>query len=175
MSKMALTKEQKFGVEFLASRAADKAYRSAAEGLIWTWLQVHLLPKVTKRVALRNLSSGAIMIGDDDDDENGDEGQQEYGGISRQPYSKGHKGNRIYYATKKFRTARRRLEASFTHAEDEVINLKITAVQELVDAVAEEVNEHEKRVVEVETDLQKRLKGLTFKVARLREKGHVPV
>jgi hypothetical protein len=171
VSKMALSKEQKFGVEYLASREADKTYRLAAEGLIWTWLQVHLLPAVNKRVALR-ATSGAVLLGDGGDEDN--EGEQ-YEGLSKSSLAKGHKGNRIYYATKKFRSARRNLEASFTQAEDEVINLKVTAVQELVDAVADEVDEHEKRVLEVEADLQRRLKGLSYKVARLREKGHIPV
>lgn len=167
VSKVALTKEQKFGVEFLASRDADKVYRLAAEGLIWTWLQEHLLPIVSKRVMMR--APGVVMLEDDEDD--GDE----YERLAKSSAIKGHKGNRIYYATKKFRSARRRLEASFTQAEDEVINTKITAVQELVDAVADEVNEHENRVLEVESDLQKRLKAISYKVSRLREKGHIPV
>lgn len=158
VQQMALSKEQKYAMEFLSCRSADLKYRSASESLICTWIEEFLLPEVRREIA-RKL--GALAIDEMDD--------------ALHKKVRSHKGNRVYYVTKRFRHARRVLEGSFALANDEIIDQKLSAVKELVEAIGEEVVLHQEELESVEQEVQQRLKALISKMAELRRRGHVPV
>ena len=156
VQQMALTREQKYALEYLNCRSADIKYRAASESLVWTWIEVHLLPEVRREVSKR---LGALAMDEADDSRN----------------RRSHKGNRIYHVTKRFRHARRDLEGAFAQANDEVIDQKLSAVKELVEALGEEMADHQRALAAVEQEAQARLKALVSKMAELRRRGHVPV
>lgn len=86
----------------------------------------------------------------------------------------GHKANRLYYAKKKFREARRNLLACFTQAADVVVDLKLSSVLDLANALEKETEIHLKEVQALQKGTQDRLVQLLDTVAAYRRAGNVP-
>lgn len=149
VSRISLTKEQKFAVEFLHTRTQDQLYRAAATKLIGIAVLTKFYPIM---VARRNTGDASIEV-----------------------IEIRHKANRLYHAVKNFRVARRNLEASFMQAEDSVISQKMEAVELLVSAVRRELEEHQANFDEVEEMILSRLAATLNRAAGFHRAGHVAV
>ena len=149
VSKAPLSKEQKLGVEFLRTKEADEKLRAAAGQLVQTAMMTFWFPKMCERF----------------------HGGKQPLWLNRYLQPQGHKGNRVYFAIKHFRNAKRNLEASFSEAQDVVVNIKLDAVLSLSRALKREVLEHEARYTETEDEILKKLRGLLNRVAEYKREG----
>lgn len=145
VSRVSLTKEQKHGVEYLATRAGDERYRDAAATLIQVSMKTFIRPRI------RNTQA---------------EDQA-------QLYK--HKGNRLHSAIKGFRDARRELESAFMQAEDTIVNQKVEAIEKLMQAVRRDVEQHQEELANFEEEVQLRLRGILNRVAAYGRLGHTAV
>ena len=160
VSRVSLTKEQKYGVEYLKTQKGKTDYIEAAEEVVKMALLTYMFPKI---VAARAVRAGA----------SGDEVKKIVD--ERQAPPARHKANRMYRAIKKFRAARRNLEAAFMQAEDVVVNQKMEAVEQMMLAIHREVNEHQAKFGHLERHFQQRFRSILNRVAMYRRQGNVPV
>lgn len=160
VSRVSLSKEQKYGVEYLKTQEGRRQYVDAAEELVKVAMLTYYVPRV---LAKRALAAGASV----------ERAAQIV--IERQTPQPRHKANRLYRAIKRFRAARRDLEASFMQADDSVVNQKMEAVEQMMLAIRREVQSHQSELIEVEENIQLRFRAILNKVAVYRRQGHIPV
>jgi hypothetical protein len=196
VGRVSLSKEQKHGVEYLATRAADDVYREAAQTLIVAAVQRFIVPRVRAKVPeLFDEAVGGGAGGKDDPDAVGGDPTSGIisGGLNAQSFSLvaamnpaiaasgmqlhqlGHKANRLHKSIKDFRNARKRLEGSFAQADDTVFAQKMAIVDKLAEAVQRELLHHQKDFGRFEDRLQGRVRSILTKVAQYDRLGHVAV
>lgn len=153
VSKAPLSKEQRQGVEFLRTKEADEKLREAATLLVQTAIMTFWYPKMCEKFR-------------------GGRAPPWTAGYTR---PQGHKGNRIYFAIKHFRNAKRGLEASFSEVQDVVMSIKMDAVLALSKALRREVLEHEERLAATERGILKGMRKLQTRVTEYKQRGNVSI
>jgi hypothetical protein len=135
VSRVSLSKEQKHGVEFIATRRGDERYREAARRLRTVFLMDVCMPVWDKSWDNRDV------------------------------YMTRHKGNRLHQAVTGLRAARRELNGAFMEADDTVVNEKIEALEELMHAIEREVGLQQESLVAFDQETQQRIRGIIQKVS----------
>jgi hypothetical protein len=153
VSKAPLSKEQKQGVEFLRTKEADDRLREAAMRLVQTAVMTFWFPKICDKY----------------------HGGRKPSWATRYLQPQGHKGNRIYFAIKHFRNAKRGLEASFSEVQDVVMNIKMDAVLTLSRALKREVHEQDARLADVEGEILQGMRKLLNRVAEYKRRGNCSI
>uniref|UniRef100_A0A7S1R375 Potassium channel domain-containing protein n=1 Tax=Neobodo designis TaxID=312471 RepID=A0A7S1R375_NEODS len=135
VSRVSLSKEQKHGVEFIATRRGDTRYQEAARRLRMVFLTDVCLPVWDRRWD------------------------------NSEVYMTQHKGNRLHQAVTGLRAARRELNGAFMEADDTVVNEKIEALEELTNAIDREVAAQHEALLSFDEETQQRIRKIIQRVS----------
>lgn len=138
VSRVSLSKEQKHGVEFIATRHGDDMYRQAARRLRTVFLMDVCLP-AWDRAHDRS-----------------------------KEFSKRHKGNRLHQAVSGLRAARRELNGAFMQADDTVVSEKLEALDDLMCAIDREVAQHQAQLADFDKETELKIRSIVQKVSHFK-------
>jgi hypothetical protein len=135
VSRVSLSKEQKHGVEFIATRRGDSRYQEAA-----------------RRLRMVFLTDVCLPVWDPKWDNSAH-------------YMTQHKGNRLHQAVTGLRAARRELNGAFMEADDTVVNEKVEALEELTNAIDREVAAQHEALLAFDEETQQRIRKIIQRVS----------
>jgi hypothetical protein len=186
VAQIPLSKELKQSVEFLHTSQADNHLRTTAAELIQTAWRVHVVKRARNRLApgavsvgAHNGIQGAFVEGDVImDRETAKEQATQNAGLSRfglDSTNKGHKADRLYFAIKQFRYARKQVQGAFTQANDVVVNQKMDSLMALSHAIKREMVAHQNDFETLEKEILQEFNLVTQQVLHYKRLGHAPI
>jgi len=145
VAKVPLSKEQLLAVEYLRTKQADEKCRDAAALLIKTSIMVYLYAKLEVPEGKKNVPV---------------------------VHHHGHKGNRLYFAIKRFRVFRSEVNGSFTQAHDVVISQKLEAVATLAKTIQRETSELTAQFDALQDEISAKLRAILSDASRFKQRGY---
>lgn len=181
VAQIPLSKELKQAVEYLHTSQADNDLRTAAANLIQTAWRRKLLRRIKEQRENADATDmrGGLQEGDIIMDRaTAKEQAAAAANLSRfglDISNQGHKADRLYYAIKQFRDARKQVQGAFTQANDVVVNQKMDSLMSLSLALKRELVAHQTDFEATEKEILDQFTSISQQVLYFRKLGHVPI